>query len=487
MLTSLIKLFFMILCSYYIFTKLLHLFPSRKQYALALLATVVLSVIMCFVNRHVNYLNALLMAILFCGFVFLQYRTSIKITLVTSIISCAMSYIIFSIASLLTALLIFWLSKLPYLNNKFSEEIMFTIVGVCQLLLSIIPFRFKRLKKGMPYLQDGKFGDFGFILCIILLIITSLIQAGLGSDSSLIAYMISIAICGIFLITWWLKRLTLRYLSRLKAQEVSDLKLQIQQLSDRNAELQKNNEVLSKIIHKDNKLIPAMEHSVQTLVQSLRFSDEESLAKANELLQYLASVSKDRSGILLNYEHQHRSLLQTGVTSIDSMIGYMEQKAYSDGVSLNLTITGSIKYLTETVIKETDLSTLIADLLENALNAVGGADLKHILLCIGIEGDHYSLDVFDSGAPISEEVLPHLGKQRFTSHAETGGSGIGMMTTFEILRKYSASFVLDEINVSKPYSKKLSICFDGLNQFRVKSNRPELLELQSTRPDAILI
>ena len=339
----------------------------------------------------------------------------------------------------------------------------------------------------MPYLLDGEFGDAGSIVCIVLLIITSAIQASTANNTSLMAYMVFIALCGVFLLTWWIKRLSQRYLDRLKGNEIADLKLQIQQLSDANSELQKNNEALSKIIHKDNKLIPAMEHSVQTLVQSLHFSDEESEAKANELLHYLESVSKDRSGILLNYEHQHRSLPQTGVFSIDSMIGYMEQKAYSEGVSLSLTITGSVKYLTEAMIAEDDLSTLIADLLENALNAVRGSDIRYILLCIGIEDDYYSLDVFDSGPPFSEEVLPHLGKQRSTSHAETGGSGIGMMTTFEILRKCSASLVLDETTVSVPYSKKISICFDGLNQFRVKSKRPELLDLQSIRPDIFLI
>lgn len=454
---------------------------------LASFVAVVLSIIIYFVNCHLDYLSVLIMVMFFYGLVFLQYKQTSKITFITSVISCAISYILFAFSAFLVVLL----GSFPvyYLNvDVTSVDILsFTAAGVLQMIFANMPFLFRRFKKGMPYLQEGKISDTGIVICITLLVLTSLFTANPSNDMRFTIYLVAIVICGVLLIIWWLNRLTIRYREKIKSNEIRELKAQLQHFQEENTALKQNNEALSKIIHKDNKLIPTMEHSVQVLLQSLRFPDQESQAKVTELLQYLESVSEDRSGVLLNYEHQHQSLLQTGVFSIDSMIGYMEQKAYSDGVNLSLSLTASVKYLTDMIICEGDLSTLIADLLENALNSVQSLDLRYILLCIGIEDDHYSLDVFDSGTPFSEEVLSHLGLQRFTSHAETGGSGIGMMTTFEILKKCAASYVLDEVSVSEPYSKKISICFDGLNQFRVKSNRPELLNLPSVRPDVILI
>ena len=60
------------------------------------------------------------------------------------------------------------------------------------------------------------------------------------------------------------------------------------------------------------------------------------------------------------------------------------------------------------------------------------------------------------------------------------------MTTFALLNKYCASFVIDEHPHNSEYTKKVSIVFDFLNQFRIHTSREELLEITGQTSDIII-
>ena len=81
--------------------------------------------------------------------------------------------------------------------------------------------------------------------------------------------------------------------------------------------------------------------------------------------------------------------------------------------------------------------------------------------------------VFDSGIPFEIDTLIRLGTQRVTTHAETGGSGVGFETTFEILRQYKASLIINEQDPSPvDFSKSVSIRFDGKKHYIIETHRP---------------
>ena len=69
---------------------------------------------------------------------------------------------------------------------------------------------------------------------------------------------------------------------------------------------------------------------------------------------------------------------------------------------------------------------------------------KYVFLSIEASPNKYTISVFDSGDFFSKEVIKRLGKKRYTTHKDTGGSGIGMMTVFELLKIYNASFSINE-------------------------------------------
>lgn len=55
----------------------------------------------------------------------------------------------------------------------------------------------------------------------------------------------------------------------------------------------------------------------------------------------------------------------------------------------------------------------------------------------------------------------------------SGGTGIGFMTTFETMKETKASLIIDEMREmsNTDYTKSVTIRFDGKNEYRIKSYR----------------
>jgi len=116
------------------------------------------------------------------------------------------------------------------------------------------------------------------------------------------------------------------------------------------------------------------------------------------------------------------------------------------------------------------LETLIADHVKNARIAINaGTDTKRkIFVELGLIGGCYGLCVHDTGVEFKIDTLASLGIRPTTTHAEAGGSGIGFMTTFEMLRKYNASLVIEESD-SGYFTKRIFVHFDGKNQYIIRT------------------
>lgn len=163
----------------------------------------------------------------------------------------------------------------------------------------------------------------------------------------------------------------------------------------------------------------------------------------------------------------------------------MQHKMFTCQIAFNFTLNANINYMMTKIIDEDSLNTLIADIVENAIIATRNQLTKNILLSIDLENNCYCINIFDSGIPFESDTFLYIGKKRYTTHQNSGGSGIGLMTTFEILKKYSASFIIDETINATTYTKKIAICFDALSQFRVKSTRDDVIAISSQRNDII--
>ena len=488
MLLTITKYFFITLCIFYFYRKLLSI-PSRKgilitDISCSLLLTLVVQVL----KPYIGMLELSTLVLLSALVLMFYYQIPFK----TSLLTTTLSYI-FSIFSTTIALYLTIPIKIGFFLLSFEGEssnfISYLIIGFIQLLLARIPFRFKRLKNGMPFLQYDSLQNFGFLVSILFLVCHSIQKNASSNNTQLFIFIVQffLGLSIIVLFCWWEKQLKTIYLKKLKERELESLKQEISILQEEITKLKQNNNELSKLIHKDNKLIPAMEYTVTTLYHSATFPDNDTKEQAKELLTQLKFISDERKGILTTYENTYIPTAHTGVLSVDAICQYMKQCAQNQNIDFQFSFPDSVKYFTDHILPEDKLTTLIADLTENAIISTKECNTQNVLLCMGIEDNVYSLSIYDSGKRFERGPLLHLGINRFTTHPTEGGSGIGLMTTLEILKNCKASFVMNECIDNPTYTKVVSICFDNLGQIRVNTRRPEILDLSKERTDILFL
>lgn len=481
MIELLIRHFAIILSSLYTYARLLNLKRSPRQILISSLFSLCLSVATCLIKLHFSYISFLSMIVFTFVFTTWKTKTRIELSVTTTVLSFAICYVIYFFSSVLTSG-VFWL-----FDVELSVSLIYLTACSSLLLLLMIrlPFLSRRLKNGMPFLIKKGGGNAGVIISVILLCCGILLSNNKDMRLIYVVPLFMIIFGAVFMLIWWRSRLTREYIETLRSNEIKDLREMLLKKEDQIDCLEQNNQALAKIIHRDNKLIPAMELAVRDFLKSAEQMEQTELKRhGQEILRQLKELSGERSGIIEEYQFQCKTLPKTKVYSVDTLISYMFNKSKGYRVKFDLAILGSIKYMAEKVIPESDLNTVLADLCENAILAAKDSERKSVLLVIGISDGCYSIDVFDSGLPFEIDTLANLGLEKITTRAESGGSGIGLATTFEIKEAYNASFIIEEYNSDgQLFTKKVSLKFDNLNQYLVITKRDDAVKASSQRAD----
>lgn len=394
------------------------------------------------------------------------YPEKSKSNLVVSVFSVSISYILYALG-IVVSIPVTLIEYIIVANVNFDYlfDILAEVTIDCiQIILCILLFRMKRFSNGVSRIIKKVSGDIGLYVCFAIIFFASLFFPTNETYFRIIYTIIVLFVCVLGFITylWWSKRITNDYINKVQQRNLDTAEQTI-------ARQKEEIEYLSKIVHKDNKLIGALE---------LSLNESEGVDKDR-----LFAMSKERESILHTYKESEEMMQKTGVFSIDMMINYLLKRAFEQGSAFEVVVTGNINYMIQNVIDEEDLSTLLADIGENAVIVVSTGARRNILLSIGVRENSYYIDVYDSGAPFDVNVIENYGRTRYTTHKATGGSGIGLMTTKELLSKYKASFEVEEIANNSLYTKRVSIVFDSLSQTRIFTNRQEILELRNQRND----
>lgn len=459
-----IKIFFIILGSIYGYSKILHFKFTKKESAFSIFFSLLVSLfISCIQNKFFPFLIfiAFSFVALFCCYLINKPYRNLSMKLCISALSFGINYFLSALSILISGAFFYFIFS-DYAETVLLKSITLVSTGLLQLLFLFLLFQIPRLKKGIPDIEKTFSSDIGILISISLLFIASLPL--IKKDNfllSLSAFFLTITI-GILILLWWRKYLLNTYIHKAQHQTIQILENTI-------AEQKEELERLSKIIHKDNKLVGALYLSVQELYASTRTEQGLELQKELELL------SEERKGILQSYENSGEHLPKTKVFSTDVIISYLFRRALEKDIHFDVTITGDIRFMTESVLEEALLNTLLADLGENAIIATAKAERRNILLSLGVRDGQYCIDVFDSGADFDAGVIENLGRRRYTTHKSEGGSGIGLMTTLEILEKKKGSFELEELRENCLFTKRVSIVLDRCHRVRISSNRKELL------------
>lgn len=504
MLNLLLRYIPIMLCGNYIYHKLLNLKNYSKQTSLFdFFSILTIIIISYFLPSYLQYL--LLPIILLLPFIYFSCTTNVKSETIftTLVISYSICYGFLYLSSVLVLLIIhlpiYVIFHITITNYTFLRF----LVACLQIFLCILPFRLKRLKNGMPFLQNqlvSNLGVFTGSLILFCSMIISTLNSKMPNNIAKFYLMLLpfVFIFFIFIFIWWKNQIQQTYLLKLKEREFTRLEEQLSSCEQQLSDLKAENQELSKLIHRDNKLIPSMQLAVHEFME-LANENPDITFKANEdttvfqqkgeaLLAQLEKEMAERSNIITLLSQKGKQLPSTNVPSVDHLLNYMLHRSMKDGIDFDFSLTGNVRYMTEEVLSETDCLTLLADLLENAVIATKANAGTHVFLHIGVIEKMYTIDVWDSGIPFTKETLYYLGKKRYTTHKKEGGSGIGLMSIYELAKKYDASLVIDETSSeTQLYTKKISVMFDGKQQYRLCTGRGEAeIQYLSQRTDCIL-
>ena len=458
-----VKHFFILFTATYFFAKLLNIKTNAKIYFYNIITTIIFCSVTFITRMHFPHITTLLFFVSIYITVSLNYKTSSKITLTTSILSFGLSYFTFALSSLLSSTLFFFKSYMTVSSNVFFT-LLVVLVGVVQLFFAFLIFRIKRLKKGMPFLLQKVPISVGIFISCTLLTLTSFATILDTSNSFYGFFIIICTVLTFILFIWWRKQLSVSYLNRAHKEEIKRLENEL-------ILLRKDNEHLGEIIHKDNKLIPAMIIAVQKVISMRNENTNEVKAIANSLLLELEELSLERSHLLKHQFNDISNITQSNIFRLDAVMNYMYNKAKTIGITLTISYDINVSDIISSSFSVDALVTIVADLIENAIIATNlSLEQKEILIKFANQNNIYCIDIYDTGIPFEVYTIENAGKNKASTHLDTGGSGIGLMTIFALLKKCNGSFVIDELLDNSQYKKKISIIFDSLGEYRVYSH-----------------
>lgn len=489
----LLSVFLRILCNMYLYHKLITQKPVHKikliHFCIALFT---ISIASYALQTYIPHLSSFSHTLIFFFTMILIYRPKLKLSIITTLFTYVIFYGVTNIFSLLLALLCtpLYICKIqPYpeylalINNSLSFICIFFI------------FKSKRLKNGLSSIMSSKFIYIWTILGLCIVAFKSIDTYQIfkenypsytlyGNFLPLITFLLAI-----LLFAWWRRMITKSYIEKIRKLERQSLYDELAENAATIQKLREDNQALARILHKDNKLIPAMENAVTEFLLC-RTSAELSEAKiyGEKLVAELQFMFQDRKGIMDDYDSQNVCLTQTGTVAVDAMLAYMQKKAASKQVVFTCKHTPAAMGHLLTRISPEDLSHLLSDLLENALNAMSDTNGGKLQVVLGkLEKDAY-ISVADTGTSFDIETLQLLGIQQHTTHADTGGSGIGLMDIWKLKKKYRASIQIQEFESQQnAYTKKITLFFNNKNHYVIQSYRHKEIINTQTRGDLYVI
>lgn len=296
--------FFILMCCFYCYCKILNLndlfFRLRILFTFSALA---LACALCFIHFIVYPIAMFFILLTFYIFITLFTKTNWHTSLNAAIISIAMSLVPFTISSFIFSTLVFFMYSYINVNNLVIIKL---LNGFLQYFIIHIPFQFRRLKKGMPFLYELQLNNIG--TCISLLILICYITASISNttENNYLPFIIPLFLifpCALLLISWWRAIITRNYRRKLQQFEMQKLKNELVQKEQEISRLLENNKALAQIIHRDNKLIPAMELAVNTFLQNQNTLSPQQLKEQGlALAAHLQTMSQERKFNLTEYQ-----------------------------------------------------------------------------------------------------------------------------------------------------------------------------------------
>ena len=273
--------------------------------------------------------------------------------------------------------------------------------------------------------------------------------------------------------------ITKQYKSNMKNRSIEVLKQQIEEKNSEINELKLELNRVLKINHKYNHRISAMERAVSKLKISEEFAEEN--GELTELVKQLSNEYKNEIDTL-------ESVTKTGIIGIDNLLDHMSCNTKKSNIKFCVEVKYDISEIIDQFIKQGKLETLLADHINDAIIAIncGNSNIKEIMVVFDKSNDIYEIKFYDTGIEFDIDTLIKLGKEQVTTHKDSGGSGIGFVTTFETLHECKGSLIIEEYEPHQfKYSKSVIIRFDNKNVYKIRSYRQD--EINKLSSESVIV
>lgn len=425
---------------------------------LELLVAIILSVGLYYATKQLRLLIPICFLLLTCLYVILRIRHSLLNTITICVISCGITIITMAFA-FIVSIPIGYLTFLITPNNTIRDCVAIIASDLLHLLFIFLIYKIKRFKSGISIQNNDGTIELLLLISILSIFLMTLFYTDNVAHSPFEIIVLTLIFCGLGLIVWWKKYVTNNYHKQIYKRNEEFYEQRIEEYENERNKLLNQNYELSKIIHRDNKLIPAMIMAVKELINNAPDNEE-----LRGLLEQLEELSSEHKEIIDAYQEQTDTLPKTNSIPLDAVLHFILTKAKQNNIEFNVNIAGDcVPVLLLKITDVTDLTTILCDLGENAIIATKNIYESKILIVFEFsESNEPRICVYDNGPLFNEKVLANMGKKRITTHKDDGGSGIGLMTLFEILNKYNASFCLDE-RQNAQFTKCIQLTFDNLH------------------------
>jgi len=347
-----------------------------------------------------------------------------------------------------------------------------TLTLAFQLFLAYLLFRIRRFRNGFPFLLKG----YAVILALIttgIVLGLSMWITGINEPSDVYVLVAGILIVGVGIYIWIRRGIKVFFGNKQNQRNDDILQQEIDKLTRENQQLRDINETVRAENHSINHRLASLERNyVRAIEMSKLYIAEEMVAELAADLNKIRMLSKEYQENIGRVKVE-TALPTTNVQAVDDLFALFAERFAENEIEFMLKVKSSIVYMVESVIPQAALETMIGDHLQNALIAVNANkdSFRSVRATIGKAGDFYEFTVHDSGIPFEPNTLVQLGTERVTTHADSGGSGVGFMKTFDTMRECGASLIIRE-NRGGVFSKSVTVRFNGLNQYIIETYRP---------------
>ena len=488
MVNCFIRNFSVFTTSFYIFFKLLNIKTIKKHTPFLLLSigmAVCLFVSYLFTNNQsLNWICILLSLFFIMKFI---TQVNFSITYITVLFSFSLSFISFCASSFIVAL---FLSLFYYDNYALPILILRIITMILHFLLVNACFRIPRLQKGMKFLYHIPSTNMGSTLCIFLImLITILYKAKLTMRPFTSEFTTLIILIGLLLFYWWNYHITQTYRRFLRRNELDSLNLLLEERNQQILALKDENDYLAELIHKDNKMIPSITQAILESHENktpLNLSEWET---DSTLYQKLKQLYDERVDALKTHEEKLHDFPHTCFETVNGTLSYMKTEAQRAGIPFQIVLFDTLESTIPQVITEDDFNHILSDLLANAIHACVDVPSASIQVYLGKMEGIPAIKVCNTEKLFNMKILNVLGLSRHTTHADTGGSGIGLMSIWRLKQKYKATLLIEDTIDTDTASAStcMNILFNRKNHYMIQSNRHKELATYINRPDVIII